>query len=122
MNDVVTRNVTVAGQLSASGVVSLLDPVHVFKGKLRAAATRGKFHDAADIRWLASRFADMLKAKQSEFNMGYMVLAMKRYPELELTFRNLGVDVGKLKERVASVDLTQLPPPRRGDVQSGILG
>ena len=47
---------------------------------------------------------------------------MKRYPELEVTFRTLGLDVQKAKETVASVRLSQLPPPQRGDVQSGILG
>jgi hypothetical protein len=122
MNNVVTLNVSVSGQLAASGPVSLLDPVYIFKGKLRAAATRGKFHDSADIRWLASRSADKLKAQRSDFNLDHVGLAIKRYPELELTFRSLGVDVGKAKERVASVELNQLPPPRRGDVQSGILG
>ncbi len=122
MTDIATRKASVSGQLATSGEVSLLDPVYIFKGKLRAAATRGKFHDSADIRWLAIRAVDKLKAKRGEYNLDHVGLAMKRYPELELTFRNLGVDVGKAKERVTSIELTQLPPPRRGDVQSGILG
>ncbi|OAP54568.1 hypothetical protein AYL99_11016 [Fonsecaea erecta] len=122
MPDLATRTLSVSGQLGASGVVSLLDPVYIFKGKLRAAATRGKFHDSADIRWLVSRFADELKAKRSEFNLDHVGLAIKRYPELELTFRTLDMDLVKVKERVASVELAQLPPPTRGDVQSGILG
>ncbi|WEW54789.1 hypothetical protein PRK78_000214 [Emydomyces testavorans] len=42
----------VSGQVFASGHASFLDPAYIFKGKLRAAATRSKFHDSADL-WLA---------------------------------------------------------------------
>ncbi|KAK5448000.1 hypothetical protein LTS15_009024 [Exophiala xenobiotica] len=67
--DVVTRKLFVLRQLSASGVVSLLDPVYIFEGKLRAAATRGKFHNSAGLRWPVSCFADKLTAKRSECNL-----------------------------------------------------
>ena len=33
-----------------SGQISHLNAVEIFKGKLRAAAARGKFHDSADLR------------------------------------------------------------------------
>ncbi|MCJ1475796.1 hypothetical protein MMC13_004460 [Lambiella insularis] len=122
MQNVAPEPKTVSGQQSPSGMVSLFNPIYLFKGKLRAAATRGKFHDSADIRWLASRFLDRLKAQRSVFNLSHIGLSMKRYPELEVTFHNLRLDVQKAKETVASVQLSQLPPPQRGDVQSGILG
>lgn len=40
----------VAGQVMGSGQISHLNAVEIFKGKLRAAAARGKFHDSADLR------------------------------------------------------------------------
>lgn len=121
MKNVVMHELNVSGQLNASGSISLLDPIYIFKGKLRAAATRGKFHDSADIRWLASRSTDHLKSKRTEFNLGLVGLAIKRYPELEATFLQLGLDVTKAKDRVAGIDLRQLPPPKVGDIQSGLL-
>jgi len=122
MKDVRTHTLSVSGQLRAAGKVSVLDPVYIFKGKLRAAATRSKFHDPADIRWLASHSADHLKARRGAFNLSHVGLAIKRYPELQMTFRNLGLDVEKARQLVASIELSQLPPPKRGDVQSGLLG
>ena len=74
MQNVATEQKTVSGQQSASGMVSLFSPVYIFKGKLRATATRGNFHDSADIRWLASRFPDRLKAQRSVFNLSHIGL------------------------------------------------
>jgi len=48
-------------------------------------------------------------------------LAIKRYPELELVFGPIGVDINVAKSRVASVELNGLPPPQIGDVQKGLL-
>lgn len=80
---------------SGTGRSSFLDPFYLFKGKLRAAATRSKFHDAADLRWLQGRYSDAIQARAVELDLQYIGLAMKRYPELELLFGRLGVDLAK---------------------------
>ena len=105
-----------------SGQISHLDPVDIFKGKLRASATRAKFHDSADIRWLEQKFLSQLMARTSEFNLEYVGLALKRYPELELSLARIGIDIPAAKDRIASVDLKSLPPQQPGDVQKGLLG
>lgn len=49
-------------------------------------------------------------------------LVMQRYPELESTFRKLGINVQAAKQAAAPYDVTKLPPLARGDVQLGLLG
>ena len=122
MKNVVMHDFNVSGQVNPTGVISLLDPVYIFKGKLSAAALRGKFHDSVDLRWLANRSTEHLKSKGKEFNLSLVGLAIKRYPEPEATFRRLGMDVAAAKDRVASLDLRRLPSPKVGDVQTGLLG
>jgi hypothetical protein len=41
----------VHGESFGVGDIHLLDAVYIFKGKLRAAEFRGKYHDAADLRF-----------------------------------------------------------------------
>jgi hypothetical protein len=88
-----------------------LDPVYIFKGKLRAAAARAKFHDLADLRWLEQKFDVTLQQGRNEFNLENVGLAMKRYPELESLFVCIGVDITAAKARAATLILSTLPPP-----------
>ncbi|KAH7248438.1 hypothetical protein B0J15DRAFT_400815 [Fusarium solani] len=88
-----------------------LDPFYLFKGKLRAAATRGKFHDSADLRMLGGKYKSVIESRAQELNVQYIGLALKRYPELERLFQQLGIDL----------DLSKLPPPTAGDMQRGLL-
>ena len=109
----------VAGQILGNQYAAILDPVCIFKGKLRAAAARAKFHDSADLRWLEQKFGATLQQRRGEFNLETVGLAMKRYPELESLFVNIGVDITTAKARAATLDLSTLP--QRGDVQNGLL-
>lgn len=121
MSDVVPVSRSVVGQAFGTGFVSLLDPVYIFKGKLRARATRNKHHDAVDLRFLEGNFQESLQKKSDEFNLTYAGLAMKRSPELEYPFSRIGLDLDSAKACVAAVDLDQLPRPEPGDVQKGLL-
>ena len=94
----------------------------MFKGKLRACATRNKFTDAVDLRWLEIHFPEDIKLKQAQLDGEYVGLAIKRYPELELLFRRLGVDIATALAITSAIDINSLPPPAPGDVQKGILG
>jgi hypothetical protein len=113
--------IPVIGQVLGNGQTALLDPVYIFKGKLHAAATRGKFHDSADLRWLEGRYIDMLRERRNEFALEDLGLAMKRYPELELVFNRIGVNITAAQAAAAHLDPRHLPPPQRGDVQKGLL-
>lgn len=52
-----------------TGQASFLDPFHLFKGKLRAAATRSEFHDSADMRWLVDRYGNTIQAQKEGLNL-----------------------------------------------------
>ncbi|BDD62984.1 hypothetical protein MAP00_007934 [Monascus purpureus] len=112
----------VSGQRLGNGPSSFLDPFLLFKGKLRAAATRSKFHDSADLRWLADRYSATILARRGELNPQYIGLALKRYPELELLFGRLGVTITAAKHSVRDMSPSRLPLPAPGDVQRGLLG
>ena len=121
MSEVVPVTRSVVGQVFGTGSISLLDPVHIFKGKLRARATRNKYHDAADLRYSEGEFRAVLRQKSDQFNLEYAGLAMKRSPELEHPFFRIGIDLDDAKARVAAVNLDLLPVPQPGDVQRGLL-
>jgi hypothetical protein len=122
MGNIQPNAVAINGASLGNGTALFLDSVYLFKGKLRAAATRAKFHDSADLRWLEGRFRQTIQAKRAELNSQYVGLAMKRYPELEPLFIRLGIDVAVAKDAALNLDPNNLPRPARGDVQLGILG
>lgn len=113
---------TISGQSLGNGPSSFLDPFLLFKGKLCAAATRSKFHDSADLRWLADRYSATIQARRGELNPQYIGLALRRYPELELLFRRVGVDIAEAKRSVRDLSPPRLLGPAPGDVQRGLLG
>jgi len=115
------RAVAINGETLGNGTSAFLDPVYLFKGKLRAAATRAKFHDSADLRWLEGHFPQELQTRRAELNLQYIGLALKRYPELEILFQRLEIDVDEAKNAARNLDLNNLPRPAPGDVLVGLL-
>ncbi|KAF2759375.1 hypothetical protein EJ05DRAFT_344195 [Pseudovirgaria hyperparasitica] len=122
MRNAEVRPITINGEGLGQGSSNFFDPVYIFKGKLRAAALRKKFHDSADLRWIEGRYSAQIHERRSELSMLYIGIALKRYPELDLLFTRLGVDVEACKKAANEVDLEKLPAPAPGDVQGGILG
>ncbi|KAL4907890.1 hypothetical protein BDW74DRAFT_175678 [Aspergillus multicolor] len=122
MDNIQTTIRTVKGQHFGTGHTSFLDPFLIFKGKLRAAATRDEFHDSADLRWLATHYGHAIQARRDELNPEYIGLAMKRYPELELLFRRLGLDIARVRRLTRDLSPSRLPPHGPGDVHRGLLG
>lgn len=116
-----TMEITVQGSSGVVGTCSYFEPFIIFKGKLRAAATRNKFHDTADLRKLGESFEAEIRDRAQELRLDYVGLAMKRNSALELLFMRLGVDTERAKATVANVDPNRLPPPAVGDVQRGLL-
>ena len=97
--DIKVRQVNVAGDvLKGDHSIFLLDPFYIFKGKLGAAATRQKYHDAADLRWLERKYRNILHEHCDEINIGYVGLALKRSLELEACFQRIGIDVKTVKK------------------------
>ncbi|EQK99582.1 hypothetical protein G6O67_005588 [Ophiocordyceps sinensis] len=122
MDNVPRSAVVIEGLALGQDISYFLDPFHLFKGKLRAAATRAKFHDSADLRMLAGKYEPVIKSRAGELDLGYVGLAIKRYVELERLFDRLGVDIQRAKGMMKDCDLSKLPAPTVGDVQRGILG
>lgn len=122
MENIPFQAIAIAGQSLGPGVCTFLDPFYLFKGKVRAAATRAKFHDSADLRMLAGKYECTIRSHAKNINLRYVGLALRRYIELERLFDRLGVDVQTAKHMVREDDLSHLPAPKPGDVQHGILG
>ena len=104
----------IKSKTQGTGPTALFDPVHLFKKKLRAAATRAKFHDSADLRWLEGKALARLKQNKGQFSLIYVGLTLKRYPELHLSFTRIGFDIDAAKSAAAPYDLHHLPPPQPG--------
>lgn len=111
----------ISGQTEGTGVTALLDLIYLFKGKLRAAATRENFHDSVDLRWLEGHNLVRLRQNSHAFDLYYVGLALKHYPELHHCFTRIGINVQAARARVASQDLNDIPRPATGDVQQGLL-
>jgi hypothetical protein len=113
-----TRVLNVSGS-NGSGSCVYFDPVYLFKGKLSAAATRAKFHDSADLRWLEQNFHSNLAAQVVAFSPRLIGLAIQQYPELERLFERLRVDIKGAKAAAAAAPAGLHTP---GHVQQAILG
>ncbi|KAJ4179365.1 hypothetical protein NW759_017300 [Fusarium solani] len=103
--DVPRSVIPIEGLSLGQGSSFFLDPFYPFKGKLRAAATRGKFHDSADLRMLGGKYKSVIESRAQELNVQYIGLALKRYPELERLFQQLGIDVEQAKHATKDLDL-----------------
>jgi hypothetical protein len=112
----------VRGEKMGERPAFLLDVVYLFKGKLRAAATRGKHSDAVDLIYLESVFVNRLQDSAGQFSLYYSGLALKRYPHLLYAFRRIGIDTEAAEKSVEGISLDALPLPQSGDVQKGLLG
>ncbi|KAF3065682.1 hypothetical protein CFAM422_009597 [Trichoderma lentiforme] len=94
MDDVASNSSIIIGRNLGEGTSMFLEPFLLFKGKLRAAATRAKFHDSADLRMLGGKFENIIKSRANKVSLEYVV---------------------------QSYDLEDIPPPAVGDVQRGLL-
>lgn len=113
-----TQVLNVSGN-NGSGSSVYFDPVYLFKGKLSAAATRAKFHDAVDLRWLEQNFHSKLAEQVAAFSPRLIGLAIARYPELERLFERLGVNTKSASAAAAAAPAGSATP---GDVQRALLG
>ncbi|PYH76737.1 hypothetical protein BO82DRAFT_378597 [Aspergillus uvarum CBS 121591] len=114
------RLTLVRGESMGVGLVQHLPAFTIFKGKLRAAATRSEPHDVFDLWWLAGRFQTVYTYAR-HLNLDYVGFAIKRYPGLELLFFLLGLDVVGAMAGVQDIELNQLPLSGPGDIQRGLL-
>ncbi|XWW95810.1 hypothetical protein V2A60_003778 [Cordyceps javanica] len=121
MSTLSPKNQVIRGTTFGQATSKFLAVFHLFKGKLRAAATRSKFHDAVDLRALESKHGEEIKLQSRDLDLSYVGLAIKRYPELGYLFQRLEVDVIRAKELSKDIDLAKLPPPALGGVQRGLL-
>lgn len=116
------KEVLIRGETQGEGTTFLLDEVYLFKGKLRAAATRHKHSDAADLVWLEGKYSQSLRANVSQLNLVLCGLALRRYSHLHYAFQRIGIDVQAAAEAAKDVAFDSVTATAPGDVQRGILG
>ncbi|KAI2627629.1 hypothetical protein GGR54DRAFT_636754 [Hypoxylon sp. NC1633] len=121
MEDVPYSVQPIQGRSLGLGVSAFLDPFYVFKGKLRAAASRSKFHDAVDMRVLETKFHAEIKSQAEKLSLETVGLAVQRHPELALLFRRLDVDLHEAMQAAKYTDPEEFANNPIGDVQRGLL-
>ena len=107
--------------MRGQGATFILDPVYVFKGKVRACSGRNKPSDATDVGWLEGRFRQMLQEQRQTLNLVSIGLAARRYPHLTWVFQRIGIDMKKAEQAAAPHSLERTNFGYPGDVQRGAL-
>lgn len=111
----------VQGETRGSGATYLLDPVSLFERKLKAAATRDKHSDAADIVWLEGKYCNILRQHVRENDPVICGLVLKRYIHLHRFFERIGIDVRAAVEAAKNASLYAASGAQLYDVQRGLL-
>lgn len=112
MQAIQTQSILVNGK-----PVQLLDVVHIFKGKLQAAADRQKLSDAMDLEYLVNWHGEYLRAHASQFSRRDVGKAVERYPQLAAVLSHIQLDVAQAQQTQPGGMMS--PPPF--DVQRGII-
>jgi hypothetical protein len=95
----VSQNCILKGKHMGVSYVPILDPSYLFRGKLHAAATRGKQGDAQDILYLVSEYGSELKERLDGVDKTVVKHAVQRHPELKRALEKVGVRTGKTPVR-----------------------
>ena len=103
------------------GKSNFLTPFYLFKGKLRAAATRGNITIPQILDYWSPNTRMRLEPYVGELSMEYVGLAIKRCGVLQRLFEQIGVDTHKTLECIEHLELDGLPAPAPGNVQKGLL-
>lgn len=98
-----------------------MDPIYLFKDKVRLAATRDISKDSADFRQLEAHHGDSLRTQIECLDIACIGHAIKRYPELDRLFEQLGVDVEEALLASDNLDLASILPPNPAEVRRHLL-
>ncbi|KAI9667132.1 MAG: hypothetical protein M1831_001309 [Alyxoria varia] len=115
------NQMNIRGEALGNGSTFLLDPVYLFKGKLRACANRDKFSDASDLGWLESHFRQELQNHRNNINLRQVGVALKRYPHLSHVFQRIGLDLERAQQAASRDSISRVEQHYVGDVQRGLL-
>lgn len=122
MSGVRTTIREIQGRCFGKGPCSFLDPFSIFKGKLCAAAARVYRRDINHLRWLVIHYGPTIRERWGELRPLYIGLALRRHPELEHLFGQLGVNLAGGRFFVTGMGT---PPavsePAIGEIQEGLL-
>lgn len=69
LQNLAVQTFLVTGSKMGEDNIFILDPFTIFKGRLLASATRVKFSDTVDLRWLAGKFPDIFQQKANQLNL-----------------------------------------------------
>jgi hypothetical protein len=84
-------------------------------------ATRGRFHDSSDLRYLEENYNHKLKTLHSHLDLGYVGHAIKKFVELDRLFERIGINSEAALLASENLDLERVNPPGPFDVQLQLL-
>lgn len=87
----VSQNCILRGRHMGVSYVPILDPAYLLRGKLHAAATRGKQGDAQDILYLVDEYGESLRERLDSVDKTVVRQACLRHPELRRALEKVGV-------------------------------
>ncbi|KAI5856980.1 hypothetical protein BZA05DRAFT_423991 [Tricharina praecox] len=119
----VSKNCVLRGRHMGTSYVPILSEEYLFRGKLNAAATRGKKGDVDDILYLVETYADVIKDRLDGVDKKVVNEAVRRHPELRRALMKVGIRApraplqwGLKKEKI----VFSVVPAKTWDVHRGL--
>jgi hypothetical protein len=91
----VSKNCVLRGKRMGVSYVPILSEEYLFRGKLNAAATRGKKGDMEDLKYLVEKYGKIIKERGLDgLDKRVVKEAVQRHPELKAVLAKVGIKTG----------------------------
>jgi len=91
----VSKNCVLTGRRMGVSYVPILSEEYLFRGKLNAAATRGKKGDVQDLRYLVEKYGGIIRERGLDgVDKTVVKEAVRRHPELKAVLGKVGIKTG----------------------------
>ncbi|KAA8908925.1 hypothetical protein FN846DRAFT_898460 [Sphaerosporella brunnea] len=95
----VSKNCVLRGRHMGTSYIPILREEYLFRGKLNAAATRGKPGDVSDILYLIEQYGDTIRERLDGLDKTVVNEAVRRHPELRRPLRKVGIHAARAPVR-----------------------
>jgi predicted nucleotidyltransferase component of viral defense system len=95
----VSKNCVLRGRHMGTSYIPILSEEYLFRGKLNAAATRGKPGDVSDILYLIDQYGDTIRERLDGIDKTVVNEAVRRHPELRRPLQKVGVRAARAPVR-----------------------
>jgi len=91
----VSKNCVLRGKRMGVSYVPILSEEYLFRGKLNAAATRGKKGDVEDLKYLVEKYGEIIRERGLDgVDKRVVKEAVQRHPELKAVLGKVGIKTG----------------------------